>query len=187
MPTSNLHLAPDVITLVDQAHPTTILDVGPGRGKFGVLCREYVPSLGYIAAVEAWAPYVTPMLYAIYDYVYVKDVRELTDETLAGYDLVLMSEVIEHLPKDEGLALLDRIPGHVVISTPEEFFPSVDYPPTEKHVSHWTLDDFGDRIEADGSRLGGIIVRLARKSGSLTVHGDNVPTQDLGDRQALPS
>lgn len=160
MPTSNLWLAPDVITLVDQAHPKTMLDVGPGRGKFGVLAREYVPTLQHIAAVEAWKPYVTPMLYAIYDYVYVKDVRELSDDVLASFDLVLMSEVIEHIPKDEGLALLDRIPGHVVITTPLEFFPSVDYPPTERHVSHWTLEDFGDRVEADASKLGGIVVRL---------------------------
>jgi hypothetical protein len=163
MPTSNLHLAPDVITLVDQAHPTTILDVGPGRGKFGVLCREYVPTLNVIDAVEAWPDYVTDRLLCIYDHVFVEDVRNLEPETLASYDLVLMSEVIEHLPKEEGLALLDRIPGHVVITTPVEFFPSVNYPPTEKHVSHWTMNDFGDRIEADGSRLGGIVVRLAPK------------------------
>lgn len=164
MPTSNLHLAPDVVTLIDQAHPKTILDVGPGRGKFGILCREYVPTLNYIAAVEAWEPYVTDQLRCIYDCVFVHDVRDLSDDTLQSYDLVLMSEVIEHLPKDDGLALLERIRGHIVITTPEEFFPSVDYPPTEKHVSHWTLDDFGDRIEADASKLGGVVVRLARRN-----------------------
>lgn len=166
MPTSNLHLAPTVITLVDQAHPKTILDVGPGRGKFGVLCREYVPTLTYIAAVEAWEPYVTDRLRCIYDYVFVRDVRHLADDTLQSYDLVLMSEVIEHLPKDDGLRLIERIPGHVVITTPKEFFPSVDYPPTERHVSHWTRDDFGDRIEEDRSSLGGIVVRLAQNPGT---------------------
>lgn len=162
MPTSNLHLAPDVITLIDQAHPRTVLDVGPGRGKFGILVREYVPTLDSIEAVEAWEPYVTSLLQCIYDFVHVQDVRDMPDDRLASFDLVLMSEVIEHMPKEDGLALLDRIPGHVVVTTPEQFFPSVDYPPTERHVSHWALEDFGDRVEADSSRLGGIVVRLAR-------------------------
>lgn len=163
MPTSNLHLAPAVVTLIDQAHPKTILDVGPGRGKFGVLCREYVPTLERIDAVEAWEPYVTDRLRCIYDSVFVRDVRDVTDDTLRGYDLVLMSEVIEHLPKEDGLSLLERIPCHVVITTPEEFFPSVAYPPTERHVSHWTREDFEGRIEEDQSQLGGIVVRLAPK------------------------
>lgn len=154
----------DVLTLVCDATPRTILDVGPGHGKFGVLCREYVPTLERIDAVEAWGPYVTPLLRCIYDQVIVGDVRDASTDDFARYDLVLMSEVIEHLPKDDGLALLDRIPGHIVITTPEEFFPSVDYPPTEKHLSHWSGSDFGDRIEADVSRLGGIVIRLSPKS-----------------------
>lgn len=173
MPSSNLYLVPDVVALVEQTHPKTVLDVGPGRGKFGMLLREYCPTLDYIAAVEAWQPYVTERLRCVYDYIYVHDVRDLPDDVLAAFDVVLMSEVIEHLPKEDGLALLDRIPGHIVITTPVEFFPSVDYPPTEKHVSHWSLEDFGDRVEADGSRLGGIVVRLGCLPAGVTSCADS--------------
>lgn len=165
MPTSNHWLMSDVLTLVQEAAPKTVLDVGPGRGKFGVLIREYVPTLERLDAVEAWRPYITPLLECIYDVVWAVDVRDFSADQLGSYDLVLMSEVIEHLPKEDGLRLLARIPGHVVITTPEEFFESVDYPPTERHISHWTREDFGSRIENDRSRLGGIVVRLARNPG----------------------
>lgn len=169
MPTSNLYLAPVVITLIDQAHPRTVLDVGPGWGKYGMLVREYVGSVERVDAVEAWPGYVTPRLRAIYDHVYELDVRELSVDHLAAYELVLMSEVIEHLPKADGLALLDRIPGRVVITTPCEFFHNgPNLPPTEEHVSLWELGDFGARVEEDASQLGGVIVRLGPRTRERT-------------------
>lgn len=158
-------LVPQVVELVTTVHPERVLDVGPGRGKFGVLLREYVADLKRLDAVEAWPGYVTPRLKAIYDHVYQRDVCELTDAHLAEYDLVLMSEVIEHLQKDVGLALLDRIPGRVVVTTPAEFFYNgPNLPPTETHRSLWGVADFGNRVEEDASQLGGVVVRLAPRS-----------------------
>lgn len=165
MPTSNLAVAPAVVHLVETAGTADrILEIGPGYGKYGLLLREYLnrkPSV--IDAVEAWGPYVDafPWLQAVYDHVDVGDATSLTAEQLAPYDLVLMADVIEHMDKPSAIGLLDRIGGAVVVSTPEQFFPSVDYPPTERHVSHWTRQDFGGRVEADASLLGGLIVRLA--------------------------
>lgn len=162
MPTSNLAIWPAVIGLIDGVAPKSVLDVGPGWGKGGILIREYVPSVTRLDAVEAWPGYVTHRLRCLYDEIFMQDVRTLQDEVLADYDLVLMSEIIEHLEKPDGVTLLRRIPGHVVITTPETFFSNgPGLPPTEEHKSLWSLEDFGTRVEANASQLGGVVVRLA--------------------------
>lgn len=163
MPTSNLATWPAILNLIELApEHDRILDVGPGYGKAGLLLREYLntkPST--VDAVEAWPGYVTDRMRCIYDDVLVCNVLDLDPKTLASYDLVLMADVIEHIQKPEALKLLDRIPGYVVVSTPMDFFHNGHgLPPTEDHVSHWTLEDFGDRVQLDGSMLGGLIIRL---------------------------
>jgi len=164
MPTSNLAIWPAIVTLIDAVHPKSVLDVGPGYGKGGTLVREYCRSVETIDAVEAWEDYVTARMICIYDQVFHDDVCRWPTERLGDYDLVLMSEVIEHLEKPDGLDLLDRIPGYVVITTPMEFFDNgPNLPPTETHRSLWSIGDFGDRVEADASMLGGVVVRLARR------------------------
>lgn len=173
MPSSSLQVAPAVIHMVwevQQARPgrpLRILDVGPGWGKYERLLREYAEPELYIAAVEAWAPYVERhQLAARYDLVIVGDVCDQPAEVLAAFDLVLMVDVLEHIPKPAALALLDRIPGWVVICTPRDFFEQPADPPTEAHVSHWTLGEFQAmrRFDRHAPRelttLGGIIVRL---------------------------
>jgi hypothetical protein len=180
MPTSNLALWPDILAAVDQARPRRLLDVGPGHGKAAVLLREYlavVPDV--IDAVEAWAPYIGAFgLETLYDHVYAGDVCAETwtrdgvtisaRERLGHYDVVLLGDVIEHIPTDAAMSLLTRIPGRVVICTPTNFFdndPSHIHPPTEKHVSlwtqqHWELVSCSRALEVCYTRLGGWIVRL---------------------------
>ncbi len=168
MPTSNLAIAPAVIWNVAEVEPSTVLDVGPGWGKYAVLMREYLnvkPSR--IDAVEAHAPYVDDhRLRALYDDVIVGDVVDVADDRLAVYDVVLMVDVIEHIDKARAVDLLDRITGRVVISTPVDWFDTgPGLPPTEAHVSHWTVEDFTatGRLEAYSEVLGGHIVRLGPK------------------------
>lgn len=172
MPTSNLALWPWILNLVETVEPSPlhVLDVGPGHGKAAVLLREYLnhpPSR--IDAVEAHKPYVDAFgLTQLYDEVYIGDVQGLHDSLLAAYDLVLMADVIEHIEKDQALALLDRIPGRVVISTPVEFFSNgPGLPDSETHRSHWTATDWNAQVtrrpvEACFEQLGGWVVRLGR-------------------------
>lgn len=168
MPTSALATWPYVLHLIEtiDPKPQSLLDVGPGHGKASVLAREYLNHPPHIIdAVEAWEPYVDAFdLRALYDRVYVADVMTLSESTLCSYDVVLMADVIEHLAKPDALALLDRISGRVVVSTPVEFFHNGDgLPWTETHRSHWAVADFGDRVEVDASidSLGCLLVRLA--------------------------
>lgn len=165
MPTSNLAVWPDILLAVDQVPHRSILDVGPGHGKASILLREYLSEPpNVIDAIEAWEPYIARFgLGKLYDRVFRGDVTAETwttsaaryrwdaAETLRRYDLVLMGDVIEHIPLDDALALLRRIPGRVVICTPVEYFdndPDHRHPSTEQHVSHWT-DQVWDRVAAE--------------------------------------
>lgn len=144
MPTSALVMADPVVTLIAAAHPENVLDVGPGYGKYGPIIREYCDPTPAVDAVEAWQPYIDDHgLAGIYRHVFATDVLLLDDVHLAAYDLVFLGDVIEHLAKDDALNLIDRIPGHIVINTPEHFFHNGDNLPwTETHRSHWVQGDF---------------------------------------------
>lgn len=185
MPTSNLAVAPHVLALVEQVPHESVLDVGPGWGKFATLLREYLNTKpDRIDAVEAWGPYIHDHhLERLYDVVYHGTVVgplwigpassvHRADEVLAAHDLVLMVDVIEHIDKPAALALLDRIPGRVVICTPVDWFHNGDgLPPTEEHVSHWAQADWDDiasrrPIEVCYTELGGWLVRLGPLPGS---------------------
>jgi 2-polyprenyl-3-methyl-5-hydroxy-6-metoxy-1,4-benzoquinol methylase len=118
------------------------LDVGPGHGKYGLLMREYLHGLDRLDAVEAESRYITPVLWEVYDRVMLADVRELD---AFDYDVVLMADVIEHLEKQDGRELLERITCPVVITTPSVWFqnPEADQGwPTERHRSIWGPQDF---------------------------------------------
>ena len=70
MPTSVLLLAERAVTLAATITPTprTVLDVGAGYGKYGVLLREYLDPTPEVWGVEAWPPYVDAhRLAGIYD------------------------------------------------------------------------------------------------------------------------
>ena len=177
MPSSNLTVAPLILHLVWQVRPLDrpirVVDVGPGHGKYGVLVREYVDADAEVVAIEAWQPYVDDFrLDCFYDDVIVADVLGALDAAdgifsrLAAADVVLMVDVIEHLPKEDALTLLDMIPGWVVVCTPRDYFANpADLPHTEAHISHWTADDFpADRLDyVDAGALdslGAVVVRL---------------------------
>jgi hypothetical protein len=123
----------------------SVLDVGPGRGKYGLILREYLAAPVRIDAVELEPRYCTERLRAIYDSVLVNDARYLHREFLDRYDLVVMVDVIEHFTLEEGQALLGRVSGAVIITTPTVYFQNPEAEegwPTEEHKSLWRLADF---------------------------------------------
>lgn len=184
MPTSNLAVWPDILLAINQVPHQSILDVGPGHGKASILLREYLSETpAVIEAIEAWQPYITRFgLERLYHRVFCGDVTAATwttgpdeykwdaAEMLRRYDVVLMGDVIEHIPTDKAMALLGRIPGRVVICTPVDFFnndPHGVHPHTEQHVSHWTEREWDHvarsirPLEVRYQVLGGWIIRTA--------------------------
>ena len=172
MPTSSLDVWPRLLHLCWQVNPRRILDVGPGHGKAGILLREYIGTVARgtgpierVDAIEAEPRYPAafPWLRAVYDDLHHGDIVAQGKAMLSFYDLVLFADSLEHIDKADALALLDRIPGRVVLSTPVEFFQKheADEWPTEAHRSHWHARDFPGRVEHVEELHGALLVRLA--------------------------
>lgn len=195
MPTSNLAVAPYVINMVETVLPhDRVLDVGPGWGKYAVLLREYLnvkPSR--VEAVEAWTPYVADhQLGRLYDQVWhgsagdppdmwwraavppplpgVTGMEARAGDVLAGPDLVLMVDVLEHMTEPQAAAVVAMCPqARVVICTPAVFFDNgPGLPPTEEHVSHWTpakVKALGRPVEHLATEHGALLARLGPARG----------------------
>lgn len=144
----------DLITIMD---PHSVLDIGTGFGKYGILCREYLELWDgrqqysdfkrRIDGVEAYGPYITPLHRYVYDNLYVQDVQELVDNLDYNYDLVLLIDVLEHFSKKDGERLLRKLLSKhkgVLISTPKDPGDQRDaFGNTyEVHKSRWTKMDF---------------------------------------------
>ncbi len=154
MPTSEYLQIPWIVDLIAREQPGTVLDLGAGFGKYGVLTREYA-SPQRLDAVDA-----NPPRYPVYDHVFLGDLREL-DRLLPAdaprYDLALFVDAIEHLEKAEAWALLDsltRRARRVLVATPWGFRPQeVPGQPFETHRSGWYPWEFGRRYRVHAWRV----------------------------------
>ena len=156
MPTSNLHQISDIVELIVDADPQSILDVGVGFGKFGVLAREYLELLDgrsiygdwqrRIDGVEIFPDYLTGLHETIYDRVIVGDAAEILPKLPERqYDLVLLIDIIEHFDRPTGFEVLNqclRVGRNVIVGTPLGFFTQEGYGnPHEQHRSLWSRRD----------------------------------------------
>jgi SAM-dependent methyltransferase len=154
MPTSEHWQSPWIVDLIAREQPASVLDLGAGYGKYGVLTREYAaPSR--LDAVDA-----NPPRYAVYDHVYLGDLRELEQLLPADaprYDLALFVDAIEHLERVEAWALLEtltRRARRVLVATPWGFRPQeVPGQPYETHRSGWYPWEFAPRFRVRAWRV----------------------------------
>jgi len=158
MPSSKFLTIPYVLEIVTQLQPRTILDIGIGYGKYGVLFREYLdiwrvdtPYNDWevkIIGIEAFEKYRNPV-WEVYDKVLIGDVRShLIELKKTSFDLLFMGDVIEHFTKDEGKRILNEIVyENAIIVTPYEVCKQgVVYGNSyEEHKSSWSLTDFEGR------------------------------------------
>jgi hypothetical protein len=134
------------------------------------MCREYLPDLERLVAVEAYCRAGSSLERAqrmIYDEIAYSDVRALPSGwwDQVAPDLTLIIDVIEHLSHSEGHDLIDRVTqagSRVLVSTPKVFMEQHDDEnPFEDHVSHWTWEDFARHgIAQDVSTVDAIIMLL---------------------------
>jgi hypothetical protein len=154
MPTSEHWQIPWIVDLIAREQPASVLDLGAGYGKYGVLTREYAaPSR--LDAVDA-----NPPRYPVYDHVYLGDLRELERLLPADaprYDLALFVDAIEHLEKAEAWTLLEaltRRARRVLVATPWGFRPQeVPGQPYETHRSGWYPWEFAPRFRVRDWRV----------------------------------
>lgn len=145
MPSSYADSFPPIVHAIIAFAPRHILDIGPGWGKYGLACREYLPKLECLDAVEVpQGRYSTQD--AIYGSIFVGDIRGAPEQFFMPYDLVLLIDVIEHLRLDEGhelLACIQRAGPAVLVASPTQFFEQHDEAnPHETHLSFWDAGEF---------------------------------------------
>jgi hypothetical protein len=134
--------------------PRRILDVGSGFGKWGFLLREELDFIDGRVERDEWEVtidaidarrYDTPLSDWVYNEVRMASVLDVSGE-LGGYDLVVLGDVIEHFEKADGLSLLGTLLGqnrNVLLTTPFLYFEQeIAGNPYQRHLSHWTIDDF---------------------------------------------
>jgi hypothetical protein len=157
MPTSYFQAVPAVVNEVLKARPSSVLELGVGFGKYGVVLREVLDIQprrynredwqAKIDGVEGFAAYRNP----VHDHVYSRVYYGLIEDVLPGlgmYDAVLMVDVIEHFDKRAGRKVLEEAIRHaskaVIVSTPVE--PAVLKPylgnELDTHKSKWMPEDF---------------------------------------------
>ncbi|RJO62661.1 MAG: class I SAM-dependent methyltransferase [Dehalococcoidia bacterium] len=86
-----------------------------------------------------------------------------------SYDLVLSMQMLEHLDKEDGYALIDKMEKtarrQVIITTPVGFHELLDHPGTggADHKSGWSVDEFHKR----GYTVKGNKLRIERYAGNI--------------------
>lgn len=128
----------------------TIVDLGCGKGVNGFLIRSsrYLQNAELIG-IEANNDYIKfCKKFNLYDQITRHSLPKLPFKN-KSVNLVLCTEVIEHLTRKEGLVLLNEIDricqGRVIITTPNIFFETMPGDPKDKHLSIWSIKDFKSR------------------------------------------
>jgi ubiquinone/menaquinone biosynthesis C-methylase UbiE len=153
----------------------SLLDVGCGRGIVGALTRIY-RNPKKLVGIDVFPDNIDfCKRYIMYDELHLLDLRQTPlPFQNREFDVATCIETIEHLPKNRGKKLLNelhRVADTVIVSTPSSFFKQpkshVERNSFQKHVSHWTVEDF----KKSGYKVRGV--------GNLAVHKIAVPTRKL--------
>lgn len=131
MPTSHLNQLNEILELLKRTNPRSVLDVGVGFGKYGLLAREYLDIRSErfdkkdwqarIDGIEAFEDYLTPIHEYIYDEVFVGNALEVLPKLAIKYDLIFLIDVLEHFELEDGMRVLDACQErgrNTIISTP---------------------------------------------------------------------
>jgi hypothetical protein len=175
---------PVIVHLLTKLQPRSVLDVGKGFGKYGFLLHEYCgvdnstrpnPALTLSAqsrvtidCVECNPDFLWPHLSHLYRQTFFGRIESLYN-SLPNYDVVLMADVIEHLTKEEALPIVRHFVdggSSVIVSSPRIFFEQDLFEsPDERHLSHWTPDDFRPVAVCDYQNLdaGRVFLLSAKK------------------------
>ena len=147
MPSSIPQQLNDIVELIIDTNPKSILDVGVGFGKYGFLSREYLELWDgrgqykdwrrRIDGIEVFKEYLTPIHDFVYNQAYVGNVLDILPTLRTRYDLILLIDILEHFEYVDGIHLLKECRKHgrnIIISTP-------------KHASMLQRECFGNPFE----------------------------------------
>lgn len=141
-----------------------VLDLGVEQGEVGWLVRDHLHD-AFLIGVDVWrAELQRPTHEGIYDVLYNEDALTFTHKLASKPDLVVASEVLEHMDPSRGLTLLHKLASlnvPVIATTPWGFKKqtSIDGNPHQRHRAGFMPDDFRnarfdlDRASAEAEDL----------------------------------
>ena len=98
-----------IVNKISQKPGRVVLDFGCGEGKWGKLLKGKV---SLIDGVEVWKPYINKYnLPKFYDTVYDVDLRSFVFDK--KYNVAILGDVLEHLPKEEAVDFLNKLKAGV--------------------------------------------------------------------------
>ena len=164
MPTSDAEGKDWSLARFKKHRPNTVTDIGPGDGTYARLFRPEHHGVWW-TAIEIHKPYVakyklknTKTRTGMYDELHIEDARQSEDH-LFHRDLVIAGDVLEHMPREDAVALLQRIEQagtwHILVSLPivDSQQGEVDGNPHEAHVHQWDAKDMDQTLAQLGGRV----------------------------------
>jgi hypothetical protein len=174
MPYSAVVFDQHIAALILRMRPASVLDIGPGAGKYGRIVKMLRDDHGLpvesLAAVEIDPSYIEEFgLREIYDVVQEGDAALLPDVGPdATWDLVILGDVLEHLRKSRGVDLIDYLyyrTKYIVLVVPIDYIQGAwEGHHAEAHISTWYPADFvrykASCISAMGGSSSGAEIQL---------------------------
>ena len=127
-----------------------ILDCGFGYGEWGFMIRTRKNGTPHIIGVDIFKPYCEKQKnLRIYDEIHCIDVLEIDKYLKTNYHIIIVSELVEHVKKNDGLKLIEMLEkictNLLIITTPQGptyHNKHVDGNKHNTHISEWKDIDF---------------------------------------------
>jgi hypothetical protein len=158
MGTSNWQNISYNIGLIRKINPMSILDIGIGFGRWGILFREFLEVWDSgiydcnwkrtIDGVEIYPGYIQEYHKYFYDTIYINNALNFLKSLDREYDLINFGDVIEHMDKETGeevIGLALQKGKYVLITIPigdHWLQDGTEANPYEAHKSIWYNRDF---------------------------------------------
>lgn len=122
-----------------------VLNVGVGSCESGLARQLPHIDFGQLDLIDVHQPYLDGAQTREWDARVVNFINaDIRTFDVTGYDLVLMFDVLEHLTKEEAIAVMNRITCKQLIFIPleKEYRANVYGATSQDHLSLWTEEDF---------------------------------------------